>query len=243
LRRARAVVKKKLNSTLSTGKPPSPKPRRAAATPGAAATRGPGRPKDPAKRHAIMIAASALFLERGYGEASMDAIAQAAQVSKLTLYSHFTDKAALFREVVRERVEHYAGEDTFARAMAKASMRERLETLAEGFLSLLLSDEATGLERLLIAGAGSHPEAGALFFEAGPQRVLQGFRDFFEEMQQQGAVTRDIAAEKLAEFFTSLLKGTTHMRVMIGQTVAARKEIRQHAADCVAFFLRAIEPR
>lgn len=205
------------------------------------APRSAGRPKDPAKRQAIMQAASRLFLERGYGEASMEAIAQAARVSKLTLYSHFTDKADLFREVVRERVEHYAGEEMFARAMGVASLRARLEILAEGFLSLLLSDEATGLERLLIAGAGAHPEAGALFFEAGPQRVLTGFTHFFAHSQGQGLVTRDLAPEKLAEFFTSLLKGKTHMRVMIGQAVAARKEIRQHAADCVAFFLRAVE--
>jgi TetR/AcrR family transcriptional repressor of mexJK operon len=236
-----SMAKKDVKTRLKGFKAAVRSVHRAAKAEGKAVQRGAGRPKDPAKRRAIMQAASALFLDRGYGEASMESIAQAAQVSKLTLYSHFTDKAALFREVVRERVEHYAGEEMFARALSGGALRPRLEMLAEGFLSLLLSDEATGLERLLIAGAGSHPEAGEFFFEAGPQRVLAGFTAFFSHAQAEGLVTRELTPEKLAEFFTSLLKGKTHMRVMIGQAVAARKEIRQHAADCVSFFLRAVE--
>ena len=53
---------------------------------------GPGRPKDPAKRLAILEAAKRLFMQNGYDGSSMDAIAAEAGVSKLTVYSHFTDK-------------------------------------------------------------------------------------------------------------------------------------------------------
>ena len=56
----------------------------------------PGRPKDPEKRNAILEAAMQLFPSRGYDGVSMDALAQAAGVSKLTVYSHFEDKEALF---------------------------------------------------------------------------------------------------------------------------------------------------
>lgn len=234
------MTKKDVKSTVKRLKAAARTVRRVVEAEAPAAQRSAGRPKDPAKRRAIVEAASALFLERGYGDASMEAIAQAAQVSKLTLYSHFTDKAALFREVVRERVEHYAGEEMFARAMLGGPLRLRLETLAEGFLSLILSEEATGLERLLIARAASHSEAGALFFEAGPQRILTEFARFFARLQEEGLVTREMSSEKLAEAFTSLLKGQAHMRVMIGLAGAARKEIRQHAADSVVFFLRAV---
>jgi TetR/AcrR family transcriptional repressor of mexJK operon len=48
------------------------------------------------KRAAILDAAMALFPARGYDGASVEAIAQAAGVSKLTVYSHFADKEALF---------------------------------------------------------------------------------------------------------------------------------------------------
>ena len=48
---------------------------------------GPGRPKDLAKREAILEAAKCLFLRHGYAGSSMDAIAAHAGVSKLTVYS------------------------------------------------------------------------------------------------------------------------------------------------------------
>jgi len=44
------------------------------------------------KRDAILEAASKLFLEVGFGAASMDSIASAAQVSKQTVYNHFAPR-------------------------------------------------------------------------------------------------------------------------------------------------------
>ena len=64
-------------------------------------TASPGRPMDPEKRAAVLEAAKALFLARGYDGTSMDAVAQAAGVSKLTVYSHFQDKDTLFVEAVK----------------------------------------------------------------------------------------------------------------------------------------------
>ncbi|MBX9764445.1 MAG: TetR/AcrR family transcriptional regulator, partial [Pseudomonadaceae bacterium] len=66
---------------------------------------GPGRPKDLVKRKAILEAAKSLFLSRGYDGSSMDVIAAEAGVSKLTVYSHFTDKETLFAEAVKSKCE------------------------------------------------------------------------------------------------------------------------------------------
>ncbi len=67
---------------------PPPAPTRAA---------GPGRPKDLGKRASILEAAKRLFIEQGYLGVSMDQIAAAAGVSKLTVYSHFGDKETCLR--------------------------------------------------------------------------------------------------------------------------------------------------
>lgn len=64
------------------------------------APNGPGRPKDLAKRQAILDAAKILFLSHGYANTSMDAVASEAGVSKLTVYSHFNDKETLFSAAV-----------------------------------------------------------------------------------------------------------------------------------------------
>ena len=71
-----------------------------ASDPAPARTAGPGRPKDLAKRAAILEAAKQLFLEQGYQGVSMDQIAATAGVSKLTVYSHFGDKETLFAATI-----------------------------------------------------------------------------------------------------------------------------------------------
>ncbi|MEU0812419.1 TetR/AcrR family transcriptional regulator [Streptomyces sp. NPDC005970] len=52
------------------------------------------------KHEAIMEAATAVFMEKGYSGTSMDDIARLAAVSKQTVYKHFADKEKLFAEIV-----------------------------------------------------------------------------------------------------------------------------------------------
>src|ERR1700685_4220571 len=80
---------------------------------------GPGRPKDAAKRADILRAATALFLKDGYELTSMEAVAKKADVSKLTIYSHFADKAELFRNVIRMRCDKLAAPESFKALMDK----------------------------------------------------------------------------------------------------------------------------
>src|SRR5688500_639115 len=59
-----------------------------------------GRPLDAAKHARILKAATEAFLELGFNAASMDRIARKARVSKMTVYSHFTNKEALFGAMI-----------------------------------------------------------------------------------------------------------------------------------------------
>lgn len=52
------------------------------------------------KREAVLDAAVELFLELGFDQTSMDAVAAQAGVSKTTVYAHFGDKLELFRAVI-----------------------------------------------------------------------------------------------------------------------------------------------
>ena len=70
-----------------------------------------GRPKDASKKEDILLAASDLFLQRGFHGTSMDALAQAAGVSKATVYSHFTDKNALYQALIKNKVKDYQLDD------------------------------------------------------------------------------------------------------------------------------------
>lgn len=54
------------------------------------------------KRQSILKGATTLFLEQGFNAVSMDKIAQAAPVSKATLYKYFASKSDLLAAVIKE---------------------------------------------------------------------------------------------------------------------------------------------
>ena len=51
-----------------------------------------------ATQERILSAAARLFIERGFERTTISAVAEAAQVSRTTVFWHFSDKAGLFRE-------------------------------------------------------------------------------------------------------------------------------------------------
>src|SRR5258707_15731468 len=55
----------------------------------------------------LIDVATRLFLDRGYDATSLDAVAEAARVSKPTVYSRYGDKRGLFAEVLRREIARW----------------------------------------------------------------------------------------------------------------------------------------
>ena len=80
----------------------------------------------------ILAAAKHLFPVHGFEGTSMDAIAALANVSKLTVYSHFKDKESLFTEAIREKCMEQMPEELFDVAV-DGSIREQFLAIARAF--------------------------------------------------------------------------------------------------------------
>jgi AcrR family transcriptional regulator len=92
------------------------------------------RPKI-APRDRILAAAKALFYAQGIRAVSVDAIAEAAETNKMTLYRHFASKEALVVEYLREleresQAEWEAARRTFG-ADAEGQLRAFVDHLGE----------------------------------------------------------------------------------------------------------------
>jgi TetR/AcrR family transcriptional regulator, mexJK operon transcriptional repressor len=206
------------------------------------ASPGPGRPKDLEKRAAIFEAAKRLFPRHGFDGVSMDAIAAEAGVSKLTVYSHFKDKDALFSETVRVKCEEQLPAQLFL-ADLKGPIRKQLRGIAQGFFRLIMSDEAVGMHRMMLAQAGKDDRLARLFWEAGPQRVQDGFAEFLRAEVAAGQLEIADVPRAASQFFC-LLKGEMHARLLCGCADPARsRDVDAHLDATVDFFLRAYSPR
>ncbi|SFN32611.1 TetR/AcrR family transcriptional regulator [Dokdonella immobilis] len=205
----------------------------------AAKTPGPGRPKDLEKRAAILQAAKQLFPQNGFEGTSMDMIAATAGVSKLTVYSHFTDKESLFGEAVREKCAEQMPDALFD-VDVSGPLREQLTAIARAFFALATSSESIALNRLLTAGAGSSAKLAQIFWEAGPQRVQRDFANFLAREVEAGQLEIDDVPRAASQFFC-LLKGELHARQLCGCSGATFQpgEVDRHIAATVDLFIRA----
>ncbi|HDS1769826.1 TetR/AcrR family transcriptional regulator [Pseudomonas putida] len=199
---------------------------------------GPGRPKDLAKREAILEAAKTLFLSLGYANTSMDAVAAAAGVSKLTVYSHFTDKQTLFCSAVMATCQIQLPDLLFEYPEG-VPVEEVLLTIARNFQALISSDEAIKLSRLIMAQGSLDPSFGEYFYEAGPKRVLAGMEALLRGAHERGLLRIDNPL-RAAEHFFCLVKGAPDYRLLLGCAGPLEgDEAEAHVREVVEVFLRA----
>ena len=202
---------------------------------------GPGRPKDLGKRAAILDAAKAMFTELGFEGASMDQIAATAGVSKLTVYSHFGDKEALFGAAVRAHCEQQLPASLFESGDAGTPLRERLLTVARAFYTMVTSPEAVAGHRMLCAPQLTGSPLSRLFWEAGPSRVHTAFAGLLQRRIAAGELDIDDVPRAAAQFF-ALIKGEPHAMLVFGCCELDEAGIERHLAASVDLFVRAYAP-
>ncbi len=168
----------------------------------------------------------------------MDAIAAEAGVSKLTVYSHFTDKETLFFTAIRVRCEEQMPETLFDVDIS-GPVRGQLEAIAQAFFSLVMAPDSVALHRLLNSGAGTSPKLVQLFWDAGPKRVQCDFQQFLHNEVDAGQLVIEDVPRAAAQFF-ALLKGEFHARLLCGCVEPlSERDIDTHVCATVDFFLRA----
>ncbi|MFK7604658.1 MULTISPECIES: TetR/AcrR family transcriptional regulator [unclassified Pseudomonas] len=200
-----------------------------------------GRPKDMAKRQLILEAAKSLFLSKGFASTSMDAVAGLAGVSKLTVYSHFSDKETLFSAAIMAKCSEQLPE-LFFELPAGAPIESALLNIGRGFYTLINSEDSLNLHRLMMTLGSQDPKLSHIFFEAGPERVVLEMERLLSKIH----LTGELQIEKplnAAEHFFCLIKGGPNFRLLYGHGEPLSAEAGEaHVRDVVGMFMRAYRP-
>jgi len=196
-----------------------------------------GRPRDPERLKRVLEAAAQQFLEHGLERASVEAIAKASGVSKVTIYSYFPTKEALFEAAVASCTE-----EVFASiprgALDPRDPENALTLIGKAFLQLKRSDKAVGTFRLMFAVTGQHAEACEAFYRQGPEELIHQIADYLRTAASAGSLSiRN--ADEAADQFLSLFLGSADIRVMLGLGKPKASEDARLIKANVDLFLRA----
>jgi len=167
----------------------------------------------------------------------MEAIAEAAPVSKPTLYSHFKSKQELFAAVIAERCEVLL-ETLMIAKITQLEPVAGLKSIVSAFVELIYAEEALALYRLMVAEQQHFPELGALIYQSGPALVLQQLSAYLSELDACHAL-RIPDVELSSRLLMGMLKGDEHFRCMLGLQQGLSEAEKQLLIDAaVALFLK-----
>jgi AcrR family transcriptional regulator len=158
-------------------------------------------------RSAVLDAARRVFLDRGYGGATVDAIAEEAGFSKGVVYSQFGSKADMFMALLEQRITE------------RAAQNERLaagKSLAEAARELLLAADRDvvselGWARLLVefrAHAARDPVLNGRYADAHRRTVAQ-LAALLAGLHDRAGTSPAVPPQSMAEFVLAIGTGVT----------------------------------
>jgi len=171
----------------------------------------------PARRRPLVLdAALGLFVERGYRGTAMEAIAEAAGVTKPVVYECYPSKAELFGALL-EREERRLLE-AVAAALPRDASAADVEPLAVGAFTALLRAAAAAPDSWRVVFASEHgaePEIRRRF-RRGREAVIEQLGALLGELlEARGGVDLRLAAA-LAELLASLGEGGVRLLLEAG---------------------------
>ncbi|AQT84193.1 TetR family transcriptional regulator [Paenibacillus larvae subsp. pulvifaciens] len=151
------------------------------------------------KRDQILDAGEELFFIRGINDTSMEQIAEAVPVSKMTIYKYFQSKEGLLEAIIDRLLQVTHGDfkqmvktsDNALGVLMKMAAYRKLDRISEIFIEELIREYPNIAQRLL---------------DYQQTFVLPEFERVIFEGQQQGKIRKDISPHLLVMFLLSIKK-------------------------------------
>lgn len=190
------------------------------------------------RREAIMETAWRLFLEKGYDAVSIDEIVASSGGSKSTVYEFFGSKEGLFLEIVSSVTKQILSEMELPDTSGHTT-REALARICLTSATLVLSEKAIEIYKLVVSESRRFPRIGRLFYEAGPHHMQRGLADFLAKEAAAGRL-RVKDPTLAAQFLFGMLLINDHLAMSVGcAQVPSKARIKKLVEESVDAFMKA----
>ncbi|MCM8739194.1 TetR/AcrR family transcriptional regulator [Azospirillum sp. A1-3] len=205
-----------------------------------------------ARCRALLDAAAALFVEKGYDGTSLSDVLRLAGGSRTTLYAHFGDKDGLFRAMMEEhcaRVLDGMAPDALALDAPAGSVseqvadpEERLVRIALHIMHALTEPQTTAILRTLISEGARIPALVETFVRAGPERTRERIAGCLRQLAEAGRI-RVSDPDAAAQAFCGMVTGNLLMeRLILPDRPVDMLAVEAYVRTCVRLFLRGAAP-
>lgn len=189
------------------------------------------------RRLAILKAATQVFHESGFNNASLNKIIELSGGSKRSLYDYFGGKEALFSAVVEDKCVQILESFSSAVTLSDKPARHTLNELGFNYAHAVMHPDRVALFRIVISEMPRFPNLAKRFYEVGPAAVQKILSPYLQKVFAISSAQADCAAMQ----FLEMVKSPLHMAVLLkSHENPTDSEIEVHVKSAVDIFLGGI---
>lgn len=181
------------------------------------------------------------FLDKGFEQATIEAIAADVGMTKRTVYARYADKAALFRAAVRRAIERYAIPDEQIQATDCGDLERTLINVAMLRIDLVSSPRGLKLQRIINTESYRFPDIFTDTYELGALPTIQFLAGVLDRETRAGKLAIDNPLMAANAFMSMVVTGP--VRFIVAGIPLSRKETDKRVSFAVRLFLDGARPR
>lgn len=205
---------------------------------------GAGRPtrEQAEQRHAELLdRALDLFLEHGYEQTTIEAIAASVRMTKRTVYARYEDKAALFRATVQRAIERWTQPAEALRSLETDDLETTLLAIARMRVAHVMTPEGMKLQRIINAESYRFPEIFTAAYEQATAPLIDFLAQVLRRHRAKGTIGGTRPRMAAMVFLTMVVGGPA--RVIASGNRLDPREIEDRIVFSVRLFLNGIRLR
>jgi TetR/AcrR family transcriptional regulator, mexJK operon transcriptional repressor len=201
----------------------------------------PTREQAEARHEELLDRALDHFLDKGFEQATIEAIAADVGMTKRTVYARHADKAALFRAAVQRAIQRYSIPDDQIRATDVGDLTQTLTNLAMLRIDLVASPRGLKLQRIIHTESYRFPEIFTETYEIGALPTIRFMAEVLARETEAGNLAVDDPMAAANAFMSMVVTGP--VRFILAASPLSPRELHKRVAYGVRLFLDGARPR
>jgi TetR/AcrR family transcriptional regulator, mexJK operon transcriptional repressor len=204
----------------------------------------PTREQAEARQHALLETALDHFLDKGFEQATIEAIAQDVGMTKRTVYARYPDKVSLFRAAVNLAIERYTVAPAVIEATDKGDLEATLIAVAWLRVEQVMTTNGLRLQRIINSESYRFPDIFEPFYRLASQPTVRFLAAILERETGAGRLALS-EPEKAANAFMSMVVGGPVRAIVLGgpMPTLSRDDLADRIEYAVRLFLNGARPR
>jgi TetR/AcrR family transcriptional regulator, mexJK operon transcriptional repressor len=193
-------------------------------------------PEQARQRHdELLDSALDLFLDKGYEQATIEAIAASVGMTKRTVYARYEDKASLFKAAVQRSIDQRVVSPATLQALDTGDFAATLAAVARLRVAGVMTPAGLKQQRIIDTESYRFPEIFTLAYEKNTRPVVEFIAGLLRRESAAGRLAVTEPDRTARVFLTMVVSGP--VRVIVSGYRLTRAEIESSLQFAIQLFL------